>query len=132
MESLLIIDDDDQIRLLLKEVLVNEGYTVFEAEDGEKGISLCAKSPIHLAVIDVYMPKKDGLETIKELHDTFPFIKIIAMSGGYFGGSIDVLHMAKKFGAKHVIEKPFGLDCFLELVKEILLCGQQIDHLSNN
>ncbi|MDT7042227.1 response regulator [Candidatus Nitronereus thalassa] len=128
MESLLIIDDDEQIRLLLKELLLNEGYTVFEAEDGDKGMSLCRMQEIQLVIIDVFMPKKDGLETIRELHDAFPSIKTLAMSGGYFADSIDVLHMAKKFGATQVLEKPFALEKFLETVKDILSESSIADH----
>ena len=128
MESLLIIDDDEQIRLLLKELLVNEGYTVFEAEDGDKGMSLCRMQEIQLVIIDVFMPKKDGLETIRELHDAFPSIKVLAMSGGYFADSIDVLHMAKKLGATQILEKPFALEKFLETVRDILSESSIADH----
>lgn len=123
MGFLLIIDDDEQVRQLIKEILVNAKYAVIEARDGQEGISLCRQGLIDLVVLDIFMPNKEGLETIKELRQEFPDIKVLAMSGGSSRDSLGVLHIAERLGAHQTINKPFDVETFLETIKAILLTG---------
>lgn len=77
MINLLIVDDDMHIRELLKYHLNNEGYIVYEAGDGEEAIDKVIKNQIHLAIIDVMMPKKDGFQLCKELKKEYEFPVIL-------------------------------------------------------
>ncbi|MBI4001864.1 MAG: response regulator, partial [Nitrospira defluvii] len=79
------------------------------------------RQPVDLILLDMFMPDKDGLETIGELRRTHPGIRIIAMSGGGFKGTVDVLHVAKMLGARQTLAKPFTREQLLEAVREELL-----------
>jgi DNA-binding NtrC family response regulator len=121
MPSILIIDDDDSLRDSLRRTLHKEGYTIMDASEGGRGLKQLGCSPVDLVLLDMFMPEKDGLETIGELHRTHPGIRIIAMSGGGFNGTVDVLHVAKKLGARRTLAKPFTREQLLDAVREELL-----------
>ncbi len=120
MARILVIDDDEQFRLMIKEFLQRFGYHVVEARDGEEGIRLFDPSRTDLVITDVVMPNKEGLETIRELKQKAPGLKIIAVSGGGRLGPESYLTLAQKFGASRVFSKPFDLKEFLEAVQEVL------------
>ena len=116
---ILLIDDEDNFRCVLKQVLVNAGYEVVEASNGAEGIRYFYENPADMIVTDIIMPEKEGIETIIELKKAFPDVKLIAMSGGgWYGTDID-FDMAKKLGAR-TLDKPFPLHDLLEIVDELL------------
>ena len=117
MPSILIIDDDASVRDSLRRTLHKEGYTIFEASEGRGGLKQLEHSLADLILLDMFMPDKDGLETIGELRRTHPGIRIIAMSGGGFKGTVDVLHVATKLGARRTLAKPFTREQLLEAVE---------------
>src|SRR3989304_9363323 len=82
MEKILIIDDEPQLRTVLREILVREGFTVEVAAEGRVGVARWRKEPADLVLTDIFMPNKDGIETILELKRSRPRAKIIAMTGG--------------------------------------------------
>ena len=107
MSHILIIDDERSIRELLSDVFSGAGFDVDVAETGVQGIrKIIARRP-DLVVTDILMPDKEGLETILELKRMAPDLPIFAMSGGSLGGPIDILAMARRFGAIRVYPKPF-------------------------
>lgn len=121
MARILIVDDDSSIRALLRELLEEEGYQVEEANNGKQGVSSYRANPADLVITDILMPEKDGVELIMELQESFPEVKIIAMSGG--GRGLDAqfnLRIAKDFGAVQQIEKPFSRKQVLETVRRVL------------
>lgn len=120
MARILIIDDEEQVRLYLRRILTAESYEVVEAPDGKVGLRLYRQEPADLIIIDIFMPEKEGLETIMELRRDYPDVKVIAISGGGRTGSLDFLHMAKKFGALRTLEKPFTRQEMLDAVQEVL------------
>ena len=75
--TILVIDDDEQIRPLLTMVLETSGYTVFGAQDGREGLRLFYEHQPDLVITDLIMPEKEGIETIKELVDSSPGVKIL-------------------------------------------------------
>ncbi|MCP4694554.1 MAG: response regulator, partial [Desulfobacterales bacterium] len=106
-EHILIIDDERQIRLMLRRLFESKGYKITVASDGAEGMKLYRENPADLIITDLLMPEKEGLETIRELKKEYPAVKIIAMSGG---GKLEpglFLDTAKKFGATHALSKPF-------------------------
>ncbi|MBW1938416.1 MAG: response regulator [Deltaproteobacteria bacterium] len=110
MATILVVEDDNQIRNMLRIALERKGYDVIEAENGVKAMSLQRKTPADLVITDIIMPEKDGIDTMKELKAEFPKVKIIAMSGGKRGGPENYLRLAEMFNADKTIAKPFHLE----------------------
>ena len=120
MAKILIIDDDIQFRKMLRQVLERAGYEVSEAEDGNEGTRVYETEPIDLVITDLIMPKKEGIETISELKKKYPYIKIIAISGGGRVGPESYLTFAEKLGALYTFSKPLDRDKVLEAVHELM------------
>jgi len=119
MSTVLIVDDDPQIRSWLRELLDAEGHQVIEAGDGNEALACFHRSHPDLVVLDIYMPNKDGLETILLLRKIDPDVKILALSGGVIKG-YDVYKPAKAFGAQAALGKPFSAKEFLTHVDGLL------------
>jgi DNA-binding response OmpR family regulator len=115
---ILIIDDDPRIRQLLRATLESAGYSVLEADEGGQGLVMAARERCALAIVDLFMPGKEGLETIVAARRTMPTLKLIAISGGSADGNL--LAVAESFGANRTIEKPFELTHLLHLVAELV------------
>ncbi len=120
MESILIIDDETQIRSMVRLILEREGYVVAEAPDGVEGIRLFRQKPADLIITDLIMPNKDGIGMMIELKKEFPDAKIIAMSGGGLNRPEGYLRGAKKLGAVHTLAKPINRQELLRVVKDTL------------
>ncbi len=116
MAKILIIDDDSEIRVMLRQLFEREGFEVMDASDGKEGIRLYRENPADLIISDLIMPGKEGLETIRELKKEYPNVKIIAMSGGGRANPDGYLDLAKKLGAIQTFEKPIRKE---ELLKSI-------------
>ena len=107
MARVLVIDDDEEIRVLVKHMLVGEGHEVEEARDGAEGLQLFGKRPPDLVLTDINMPGLDGhavIEAIRVLHAEVP---IIAVSGGGAIAKDELLLKASALGAVEIIMKPF-------------------------
>lgn len=121
MARILVIDDDPQIRTMLRMMLEREGYEVTEAPDGAVGVQEFRKAPFDVVITDLLMPEKEGIETIIELKRDFPNVKIIAISGGgQHMGADNFLRLAQKIGAKHSLRKPFKRDELINMIEELL------------
>jgi two-component system response regulator (stage 0 sporulation protein F) len=118
MATILVIDDEQSIRNLLKEVLEKEGHRVIEAGNGREGLSLYQREPVDLVIMDLLMPETDGLEATLQLTREYVDAKVIAMTGAQ--GDRNFLDVAKLFGARRAIEKPFDLNTLIQPVKEEL------------
>jgi CheY-like chemotaxis protein len=120
MARILIIDDEPQIRSMLRLMLERVGYEVAEAPDGIEGIRRYRENPADLIITDLIMPNKDGIGMIIDLKKEFPKVKIIAMSGGGVNRPEGYLDGAKKLGAARTLTKPIDRDEMLKAVKETL------------
>jgi CheY-like chemotaxis protein len=120
MARILIIDDEPQIRSMLRLMLERVGYEIAEAPDGIEGIRQYRKNPADLIITDLIMPNKDGIGMIIDLKREFPKVKIIAMSGGGVNRPEGYLDGAKKLGATRTLTKPIDRDEMLQAVKETL------------
>ena len=120
MARILVIDDEKSIRMLLRKVLERAGHQVTEASDGEEGIALYRQAPADLVITDVFMPKKDGVETIADLRRDDPEVKIIAMTAHGEREGYNFLRVAEALGAAHTLGKPFAVDDVLNAVKTLL------------
>ena len=120
MARILIIDDEPQIRSMLKLMLEREDYEVVEAPDGVEGIKVYRQNPADLIITDLIMPNKDGIGMIIDLKKEFPNVNIIAMSGGGLNKPDGYLKGAKKLGAACTLTKPIDREEMLRAVKDIL------------
>lgn len=117
---ILIIDDDEQIRIILKQLMEWAGFDVIAAENGKVAMELQRKTPADLVITDLIMPEQEGLETISRLKKDFKGIKIIAISGGGRIGPEAYLPAALELGADRVFAKPFDIKSVLTAVNELL------------
>ena len=116
---ILLIDDSDHERALIRKMLESGGHQVHEARGGDEGISLFGTLAPSLVLCDLMMPFKDGFATIAEMQTASPQAKIIAMSGVWYGKA-DHDAMARDLGLVAVIEKPFERAQLLEIVGNAL------------
>ena len=121
MPHVLVIDDDDPVREMLRMILETNGYEVRTAEDGEKGLRSLRQQAADLVVIDIVMPNKEGLETIPELRRDFQGVKIIGISGAGRVGPGSYLATAEHLGASRTFSKPLNIPQFLDAVRELLV-----------
>ena len=120
MAKILIIDDDNQFRKMLRLMLEKEGYEIAEASDGAMGIQIYQKEPADVVITDLIMDGKEGIETIRELRRDFPDVKIIAISGGGIIKSEYYLQIAGLLGVQRTFAKPFKNKEILEAVNELI------------
>ncbi|MBU8871023.1 MAG: response regulator [Gemmatimonadales bacterium] len=120
MAKILIVDDDEQVRGMIKLILERDGYEVEEAGDGNEAIEVYCREEFDLVVTDIVMPGKEGIETIMELRGINPKAKIIAISGGGRINPEDYLKWARRFGVTHTFTKPVDRTSLLEAVGELL------------
>ena len=116
MASILLVEDDDQLRTILTELLRRSGYQVSEAPDGRRVCDMHRQQRFDLVVTDLVMPEIDGLALIMELRRVDRNVPIIAMSGRRQGRAEEYLRIARKLGAQLTLAKPFGNQEFLETV----------------
>jgi len=117
---ILVIDDEREIREMLRDLLRTQGYEVMTAANGHAATRLQQEDPADLVITDIFMPEKEGIETILDLQTAWPGLKIIAISGGGGDYNVDYLAAARQLGAVHSISKPFQLDELLAAVRDAL------------
>ncbi|MGQ0811449.1 MAG: response regulator [Nitrospiraceae bacterium] len=115
MPSVLVVDDEDQVRALMKEALEQAGYEVNVARDGKEGLRSYRNTPSDLVIMDILMPDQDGLESIMTLRREFPSAKVIAVTGGSdMIGILNFLDVAKMLGARRTLHKPFDMKALID------------------
>ncbi len=128
MSRVLVIDDSDGVRSMLKATLESAGHDVALAFDGVDGVTQFRDQSFDLVISDIVMPRKDGLQTVRELRQMTDAVPIIVMSGGlhlakngYSQRDIDdLLYVAEDLGATRTISKPFSRSDLLAVVGECL------------
>jgi CheY-like chemotaxis protein len=121
MFRLLVIDDNQDAREVIQLMLERAGYAVDVAPDGAAGLQALRRRPAHLVITDIFMPNRDGIETIEELRREFPALKVIAISGGgKLGHKEGYLVTARELGAHAVLSKPFEGEQLLQTVRDVL------------
>ncbi len=117
MAKILVIDDERSIRNTLSDILSLEGHKVDVAEDGEQGFKKASESKFDAVFCDIKMPKMDGMEVLAKLHDSFPELPIVMISGH---GDIDTAVESIKNGAFDYIQKPLDLNRLLVTLRNAL------------
>ena len=116
---ILVIDDDGVTRLVLGAALRDAGYEVEEVGDGAEGMAAFRARPADLVISDLVMPQHGGLETVRELRQSDPRVRILVVSG-VIGSSAEHLRAAVRFGADRVLPKPVNLKELLAMVAGLL------------
>ena len=130
MATILLIDDDDDVRPTIAAMLARGGHDIRQAENGVEGMEMYRYKAADLVLTDLVMPEKEGLATILELRKLNPSVKIIAMSGGFAYDPKLYLHMATRFGADRVLRKPFSPQELLETVQATLDAPPQTEPMA--
>jgi len=114
---ILIVDDDENIRKVLKTILEEEGYAVDEAEDAKKAIEKSRRNVYNLALIDIRLPDMEGIELLTKMKDTVPKMRKIIITGyPTLQNAIEAVNR----GADAYILKPFDMEKVLATIKEQL------------
>jgi len=116
-ETILVVDDEAQIRNTLRGVLSEEGFDVLEAENGRAALEVLAHRKPRLAIVDIWMPEVDGIELVQRMRTQAPRVPIIVISGH---GTIETAVRVIRDGAFDFLEKPFPLDALLRVVGRAL------------
>ena len=122
-QVILVIDDDAAMRMTLERTLKQAGYEVVSAADGNEGLKVCRTRAVDVVITDLFMPNKEGMETIIELRRNFPTTAIIAMSGT--GVVAPMLSTAQILGATKTLAKPFEPEEMLTAIEEALRTGSK-------
>jgi DNA-binding response OmpR family regulator len=118
--TILVIDDDTQMRRMMKRVLVQAGHTVHEAANGRLGIEAFRAHRPAVVVTDILMPEQEGIETIRTIRRGAEGTGIIAVSGGGYSHNMLFLDMARQLGADLALAKPFRAAELLDAVTKLL------------
>jgi two-component system, NtrC family, nitrogen regulation response regulator NtrX len=117
MGRVLVVDDEEGLRSLLSNILTDEGHTVLTAEDGEAGLRLFERERFDLAVLDVWLPEKGGIDVLEEIKSDGNDVPVIMISGH---GTIDLAVKAVKLGAFDFLQKPLSIERVVTVVRNAL------------
>jgi two-component system response regulator (stage 0 sporulation protein F) len=118
MPRILIVDDEDSVRALLRIALEEAGYDVSEAATAETAVALYEARPADLVITDIFMPEADAMAKILDLVHRNPTMKVIAVSGA--ASEDTAVGIAKLLGARQVLQKPFMIKDLLDVVQSQL------------
>ena len=107
---ILVVDDSADMRTSLSQLLGLLGYEVETAMDGNQALATHRARAVAIVITDIFMAGKEGLETIAAFKREWPFVRVIAMSGGGERAKNDYLKAAKQIGADATLQKPFSLE----------------------
>lgn len=122
-KKVLIVDDQNGIRILLMEVFNSEGYTTMQAPNGKVALEIVRNEAPDLVLLDMKIPGMDGLEILKHIKEINPEIKVIMMTAY---GELDMIKQATDLGALMHFTKPFDIDEMRLAVNNHLMGGGTI------
>ena len=122
----LVVDDEIEIQKVLRQILIRKGYVVETAGDGKEALSLMKKIRPDIVLLDIMMPKLDGIETLRRIKASHGKV-IVMMITAY--GSIKTAREAMRFGAYDYITKPFDMDFIYQIIEESLEEAQDFKKL---
>ncbi len=120
MRTVLVIDDESGIRSAVKDILEDEKYRVLTAEDGIVGLSIMREERVDLVLLDIWLPRKGGMDVLKDIKASWPDVEVVIISGH---ANIDMAVQAVKLGAYDFIEKPLSIDRIITATRNALAIG---------
>ena len=127
MNTILIIDDDLMILMILRQTLVKAGYNILTASSGEEGINTLANSNVDLVLTDYMMPGMTGIEVLNTIKKNKPLVPVIMLTGH---GDVPLTIKAIQLGAADFIEKPIQSKELVEVIKRTLEIQEQVSSIS--
>ena len=119
MKTVLVIDDNPLMRMSIRFDLERAGYAVLEAANGRLALEVFRTAQVDLAVVDIFMPEMDGIETIMEIVKIAPGCGLLAISKGSEGMGVNLLYHAETLGAHQVLAKPFSSEALLAAMRAV-------------
>jgi len=120
MACVVVIDDQEPIRRIVRRALEQAGHQVLDAEDGELGLQLLERHAVDVVVSDIFMPGMDGIQMLRQIRKQYPAVKVIVMSGGDSSGMLDLRRDAELLGAVKSLSKPFTTHEIVAVVNSVL------------
>ncbi|RMG85979.1 MAG: response regulator [Candidatus Dadabacteria bacterium] len=120
MAKILVVEDEDEVRSMLREVLTRAGYVVLEAVDGEEGLQAFREHRPDVLITDLLMPVRGGLSLIVEVRQIDPRARILAISGGGPRGNLNFLDTARALGDVETLRKPFRRSALLSALERLV------------
>jgi two-component system nitrogen regulation response regulator GlnG len=120
MNTILVIDDDDQLRISFCKLLREENYSVLGAASGEAGVDIITQQPLDLVILDMRLPGMDGMETFKQIKKKDPKLPVIIVTAF---GTTETAIEATKMGAYDYVLKPFEIPEMLNLITQAIDAG---------
>ena len=124
MTKILVVDDEESIRTSLAGILEDEGYKTLFAVDGVEALTVAQQEMPSLVLLDIWMPRMDGMKTLQKLKELYPALTVVMMSGH---GTIETAVRSTKLGAYDFIEKPLSLEKVLVTVKNAIGMGRLVE-----
>ncbi len=121
MGTILVAEDDERVRELFSQCLKVKGYRVVEARDGQEVLKLARQQPFDLIVMDVKMPKMDGLAALRQLRGSMPSAKVILITGYRVTQEMEAM---LQDGIVEYLQKPVTLTALTELIERMADEGQ--------
>ena len=115
--KIMVVDDDDDLRDSLQEILTGEGFDVIVAEDGYRAIQLASENQISMVLMDIRMPGIDGVATFLRIKEILPDCAVVMMTGYALE---DLIQQALSEGARACLSKPVPIDQLLDIMNEAL------------
>ncbi|HOW58696.1 MAG TPA: response regulator [Candidatus Omnitrophota bacterium] len=117
-KKILIIDDEPEICSMVTEFLIDAGYAAFYALNGPEGLSMIEKNLPDLLLLDIGMPGMDGLELMREVHEKYPSLSVIVLTGHK---DTDTVKRMLEYGVCEYLTKPINLETLLDqFVRDII------------
>jgi DNA-binding NtrC family response regulator len=120
MARILIIDDEESVRITLSKTLKAARHDIHEASDGDVALKILTEQKIDLVITDIVMPNREGVETMRAIRANWPRIKVIAMSGGERIRTPEFLKEAGELGVSELLKKPFSMSELQHTVSTVL------------
>lgn len=120
VKQILIIDDDPNVRSVIRRTMQRAGYATEEASHGKEALRTIEEKAIDVAIVDIIMPEKGGIETLMEIKKKHPNIKTIIISGKVDTQADSFRTLVTQFGSTKILEKPFEMDELKEAVGNAL------------
>ena len=117
MKKILIIDDEEIVRMSCERALQVEGFQTGVASSGREGLEILEKEPYDLVLLDLKMPDMDGMEVLGKIRSSWPHINVIMISGY---STVDTAVQALRSGAVNFIQKPFAPESLFSAIKEVI------------
>src|SRR3989442_2619152 len=120
MARILVIDDQEPIRRVVRRALEQDGHEVFDASDGEIGMEILESQSFDIVITDIFMPGQDGIVTLRLIRNRFPTVKGIVISGADSSAMLDLRQDAELLGAIKRLQKPFNAGEIIDVVRDVL------------